>query len=138
MRQHSIKATLLIHKTLVDDTEFIKLIPENSIWPVVVKEDQKYPYMVIKRDSIQPDRGNKDFWPDIITFSLEVYSSNYNETVEIADAARFLLEGKIIQDENLRLEHIELNGSAEDFVQDAYVQTMGFKANVLKPRIVTN
>lgn len=137
MRQHSIKATYLIHKTLVDDTDFIKLIPEINIWPVVVKADQAYPYLVIKRDSIQTNNGTKDFWPDVITFSIRIFSDDWDQTVDIADAARFLLENRIIQDDVLRMERITLISSSEDWVGDAYEQTLVFRAEVVAP-IITN
>lgn len=134
MRQHSLKVTYLIHKTLVEDTEVKKLIEENHIWPIVVPENLTYPYMTIKRNSIQNMVGNKDFAGDTVNFTLSVYSDDYDDSVSIGDAARLAIENHILQDDSIRLENITIISASEDWVGNAYAQTMSFKAEVYKPR----
>jgi len=134
MRQHSLKITYLIHKTLVEDTEVKKLIAENHIWPIVVPENTTYPYMTIKRNGIQNMVGNKDFAGDTVNFTLSVYSDDYDDSVSIADAVRLAIENHILQDDSIRLERITITSASEDWVGNAYEQTMSFRAEVYTPR----
>ena len=133
MRQHSIKTTYLIHKTLIDNSDMTELIPEENMYLLVAEPETDYPYLVIKRTGIQSERGNKDFSGDIVSFSITVYSDKYDEAADIADAARFSIENHILQDDSVRLENIQITGASEDWVSDAYEQTVSFRAEVIKP-----
>lgn len=133
MRQHSIKTTYLIHKTFVEDTELMKLIPEAHVYLLVAEADTDYPYAIIRRDGISSERGNKDFVGDKVQFTVKVYSDKYDESVNIADAMRFSIENHILEDELIRLQNINIVSSTEAWVSDSYEQSMTFSAEVVKP-----
>lgn len=133
MRQHSIKTTYLIHDTLVKNADVTALLNEDNLFLLVAEPEVNYPYAVIKRTGIQSERGNKDFAGDIVNFSINVYSDKYDEAADIADAIRFALEGWILQDSNIRLENITITSATEDWVSDAYEQTLSFRAEVVGP-----
>jgi len=136
MRQHSIKTTYLIHKTLVENSDVMALVvDENKISLLMGDPDlnSTYPVINIRRDSISTEVGNKDFIPDRVQFSIKVYSDKYEESVDIADAIRFALENQILQDELVRLTNIKLISATEAWVSDAYEQSIAFSAEVTKP-----
>ena len=133
MRQHSIKTTYLVHKTLAQNESVNTLIPESNMYLLVNNTDAQYPYLVIKRTNITSERGNKDFIGDIVNFNINVYSDKYEEGANIADAVRLALEGWILQDESIRLENIQLTSASEDWSYDTCIQSMNFRAEVSNP-----
>lgn len=133
MRQHSIKTTYLVHKTLAQNELVNTLIPESNMYLLVNNTDAQYPFLVIKRTNIQSERGNKDFIGDIVNFNINVYSDKYEEGANIADAVRLALEGWILQDESIRLENIQLTSASEDWSYDTCIQSMNFRAEVSNP-----
>lgn len=137
MRQHSIKTTYLIHKTLAENTTVNALIPEANMFLLVENMDKPFPHLVIKRTNITSERGTKDFIGDIVSFNISVYADKYEVGAEIADAARLALEGWILQDESIRLENIQLTSASEDWSYDTYIQSMNFRAEVSNPIATT-
>lgn len=135
MRQHSIKTSNLIHKKLIENESVMELIPEENIYLCAADANTNYPYAVIRRTGIQSERGNKDFVGDIVSFTISIYSDedNYDLGVDIADAMRFALEGWILEENDIRLENIQLTSATEDWVSDAYMQSISFRAEVVKP-----
>lgn len=134
MRQHSLKTTYLIHKTLVNNTDLMKLVSEQNVYLLVAEANTVYPYVIIKRDGISSNPGNKDFAGDRVQFSIKVYSDEYDVAVNIADSIRFLIENNILEDELVHLSNIQLISSLEAWVSDAYEQTMVFSAEVTRPK----
>lgn len=134
MRQHSIKTTYLIHSKLASSADVLENISENNIFLLGAEPEVKYPYAVIKRTGIQSERGNKDFAGDIVFFTISVYSDKYEVAADIADAMRFALEGWIFEDDTIRLENITITSATEDWVADAYEQSISFRAEVLNPQ----
>lgn len=135
MRQHSLKTSNLIHKKLIENETVMGLIPEENIYLCAADANTNYPYAVIRRTGIQSETGNKDFSGDIVSFTINVFSDedNYDLGVDITDAIRFALEGWILEYDNIRLENIQLTSASEDWVSDAYMQSISFRAEVVKP-----
>lgn len=138
MRQHSIKTTYLIHHTLINNSAVSELISENNIFLLVAEPEVNYPYAVIKRTGIMSGRGDKDYIEDTVNFRIDVYSDKYDQAADIADAIRFALEGWVLQDSSIRLTNITLTSANEDWVTDAYEQSISFKAEVSGPITTDN
>ena len=133
MRQHSLKTTYLIHKTLASDTELLKLISDKNIYLLVAEPETVFPYAIIKRDNVSTETGNKDMAGDRVSFSIKVYSDKYDVAINIADCMRFLIEGHVYQDNEIRLQNIKFISSSEAWVSDSYEQSMSFSAEVTNP-----
>ena len=135
MRQHSIKTSYLIHKTLVSDDDLLELVPEENIQLLFAQEGTTFPHVIIARTGIRSERGNKDFIGDIVNFNILVVSDKYEAGADIADAIRFDIENHILQDSeiDIRLENIILTGASERMNYDAFIQEMNFSAEVSKP-----
>lgn len=137
MRQHSIKTTYLIHKTLAENTTVNSLIPEANMYLLINNMDSDFPYLVIRRTNIQSERGDKDFIGDIVNFNITVYSDDYYEGANIADAVRLALEGWILNDDEIHLENILLTTASEEWYNDTCMQSMNFRAEVSNNQQVT-
>lgn len=133
MRQHSLKTTYLIHKTLVSNDLLMTKIDEANIQLLVSQMNTTFPNVVITRTSIKSERGNKDFIGDIVSFNIRVYSDKYDVGVDIADTIRFILENREFQDDSIRIENIILTGATETMSYDTFVQDMNFQCEVSHP-----
>ena len=136
MRQHSIKTTYLIHKVLVKDQDLMTLIGGADHIQLLIGDSDintMYPIINIKRDLVSPMKSNKDFGSDRVQFSIKVYSDNYKSSIDIADAIRFALEWHTFQDTEIRLVNVELVSCSENWVRNAYEQSLTFNSEVEHP-----
>lgn len=136
MRQHSIKTTYLIHKVLVEDQDLMTLIGGADHIQLLIGDpdiNTMYPIINIKRDLVSPMKSNKDFGSDRVQFSIKVYSDNYKSSIDIADAIRFALEWHTFQDTEIKLVNVELVSCSENWVKDAYEQSLTFISEVVHP-----
>lgn len=136
MRQHSIKTTYLIHKVLVEDQDLMTLIGGADHIQLLIGDpdiNTMYPIINIKRDLVSPMKSNKDFGSDRVQFSIKVYSDDYKNSIDIADAIRFALEWHTFQDTEIKLVNVELVSCSENWVKDAYEQSLTFISEVLHP-----
>lgn len=136
MRQHSIKTTYLIHKVLVENQDLMTLIGGADHIQLLIGDpdiNTMYPIINIKRDLVSPMKSNKDFGSDRVQFSIKVYSDNYKSSIDIADAIRFALEWHTFQDNEIKLVNVELVSCSENWVRDAYEQSLTFNSEVVHP-----
>ena len=136
MRQHSIKTTYLIHKVLVEDQDLMTLIGGADHIQLLIGDpdiNTMYPIINIKRDLVSPMKSNKDFGSDRVQFSIKVYSDDYKNSIDIADAIRFALEWHTFQDNEIKLVNVELVSCSENWVRDAYEQSLTFNSEVVHP-----
>ena len=136
MRQHSIKTTYLIHKVLVEDQDLMTLIGGADHIQLIIGDpdiNTMYPIINIKRDLVSPMKSNKDFGSDRVQFSIKVYSDDYKHSIDIAYAIRFALEWHTFQDNEIKLVNVELVSCSENWVRDAYEQSLTFNSEVVHP-----
>lgn len=130
MRKHSLKSTQYIHNKLINTSSVTSLINENNIFLLIAEPETKYPYAVITRTRITSRDDNKDFSIDEIGINIRVWSDQYDEAVNIADAIRFAIEGKEIEMDKEMMDSIELSSSTESWTGDAYLESMDFTAEI--------
>lgn len=130
MRKHSLKSTQYIHNKLINTSSVTSLINENNIFLLIAEPETKYPYAVITRTRITSRDENKDFSTDEIGINIRVWSDQYDEAVNIADAIRFAIEGKEIEMDKEAMDSIELSSSTESWTGDAYLESMDFTAEI--------
>lgn len=100
----------------------------NKIYPIIVEKDTNYPFIVYKRSNVIPDYTKDYHFKDYVIVDIICVSNHYVESVEIASLVRESLEDKRIGDIN----SIKLEGADEDFIDDAYIQTLSFNLTINK------
>lgn len=100
----------------------------NKIYPIIVEKDTNYPFIVYKRSNVIPDYTKDYHFKDYVIVDIICVSNHYVESVEIASLVRESLEDKRIGDIN----SIRLEGADEDFIDDAYIQTLSFNLTINK------
>ena len=100
----------------------------NKIYPIIVEKDTNYPFIVYKRSNVIPDYTKDYHFKDDVIVDIICVSNHYVESVEIATLVRESLEDKRIGDIN----SIKLESADEDFIDDAYIQTLTFNLTINK------
>ena len=87
--------------------------------------------MVYKRQ-ITTQNDNKDSRYSIVTIELNVYSNNYQQSIQIAELCKNTLEDVYNKEvESFKIKYIVSTSIDEDYNEDYYSQTMYFDAKVL-------
>ena len=100
----------------------------NKIYPIIVEKDTNYPFIVYKRSNVIPDDTKDYHFKDDVIVDIICVSNHYVESVEIATLVRESLEDKKYGD----IVSIRLESADEDFVDDAYIQTLTFNLTINK------
>ena len=100
----------------------------NKIYPIIVEKDTNYPFIVYKRSNVIPDYTKDYHFKDYVIVDIICVSNHYVESVEIATLVRESLEDKKYGD----IVSIRLEGADEDFIDDAYIQTLTFNLTINK------
>ena len=100
----------------------------NKIYPIIVEKDTNYPFIVYKRSNVIPDYTKDYHFKDFVIVDIICVSNHYVESVEIATLVRESLEDKKYGD----IVSIKLEGADEDFIDDAYIQTLTFNLTIDK------
>lgn len=119
-----------IYKILIDNEEIKKAVG-NNIYPVVAPLSTKSPYVVYKRQ-ITTQNDNKDSRYSIVSIEINVYSNNYQQSIQLAELVKNTLEDIYNKEvEGYKIKYIASTSIDEDYNEDYYSQTMYFDAKVL-------
>lgn len=127
---NSIKIWSYIRPFLVENADLQVLMNVNNILPLVVNENTPYPFVVYRRENIsvtytKPIAGGFD---NRVTLSLDVYSNDYEESCNILNLIRNILEQFRFKNEEIIIHELEVIGVYESYSQDGYKQTIQFQA----------
>lgn len=119
-----------VYKILLGNEE-IKKVVGNNIYPVVAPISTKNPYVVFKRQ-INTQNDNKDSRYSMVSIELNVYSNNYQQSIQIAELVKNTLENVYNKEvEGFKIKYIVSTSIDEDYNEDYYSQTMYFDAKIL-------
>ena len=116
-----------IYSLLNGDARLTTLV-ENKIYPIIVVKETTYPFIVYKRSNIIPDYTKDFHLKDNVIIDIICVSNDYAQGIEIAEIVRDILEDKRTKD----IQSIKLESADEDFIDDAYVQTLSFNLTINK------
>ena len=97
--------------SLLNGNDSLTGVVGSKIYPIIVEKETTYPFIVYKRSNIIPS-----------------YTKDFHFKDEVASMVRDILEDKRFAD----IESIKLESADEDFIDDAYVQTLSFNLIITK------
>lgn len=128
--RNSILFSKIIYKKL-KSSESLKQLVNNKIYPLVAENSATFPFIVYYKENITSTTDTKDFLiEDDVEFSVIVVSDDYNNSLEIADAARKALEFKSYSDESLSAYSCKMIDYSESYIENAYVQALKFSCTI--------
>ena len=117
--------------SILSGNEEIKKMVGNNIYPVVAPLNTKNPYIVFKRQ-INTQNDNKDSRYSIVSIELNIFSNNYQQSIQIAELCKNTLEDVYNKEvEGFKIKYIASTSIDEDYNEDYYSQTMYFDCKVL-------
>lgn len=115
-----------IRNILVGDETLSQYLQSGQITALVANENTTFPFIVFSRTGLTPSYTKDGLLESNITFEIVCVSTDYVESLEIANIVRNLLECKCYTDEELYIKQIILSAVNEDYMYDAYVQRLTF------------
>lgn len=125
MKQTSISVNKHIYNLLIND-EILNELVDKKIYPIVAEETVTYPFILFTKESAMGNYTKDLLMYDTVTISIAIAATNYSQTVEIAERVRQILENR--RDDYFY--NILFDEVTEDFVEDAYIQTLKFSSKI--------
>lgn len=125
MKQTSISVNKHIYNLLIND-EILNGLVDKKIYPIVAEETVTYPFILFTKESAMGNYTKDLLMYDTVTISIAIAATNYSQTVEIAERVRQILENR--RDDYFY--NILFDEVTEDFVEDAYIQTLKFSSKI--------
>lgn len=116
-----------IYSLLNGDSRLTNLV-ENKIYPIIVEKETNYPFIVYKRSNVIPEYTKDFHLKDNVIIDIICVSNDYANGIEIAEIVRDILEDKRTND----IQSIRLESADEDYIDDAFVQTLSFNLTITK------
>ena len=125
MKQTSISVNKHIYNLLIND-EILNGLVGKKIYPIVAEETVSYPFILFTKESAIANYTKDLLMYDTVTISIAIAATNYIQTVDIAERVRQILENR--RDDYFY--NILFDEVTEDFVEDAYIQTLKFSSKI--------
>lgn len=126
--------SILIGKVIyskLSENQTIQEVIADRIYPVIAEQTTNYPFIIYYRNSVVNTIFNKDgSVEDNVEFTVTVVSTKYNESADLANEIRKIFEKREILNNVIRITNCRLNGIAESYEDNAYVQSLTFSCTV--------
>lgn len=127
-KKTSISAGETLRAILLGDPDVSRLT--RKVFPVCTDEAQ-LPYILYRRASLQHDAVKGRFpGADTVQMEVVIYTANYTEGVELAEAVRSALDYSERRSALPPLRSCTLTGGEEGYEGDAYVQELIFTLKI--------
>lgn len=128
---NSLKTGQYMVEVLNDNQELISILGEGKIFPLVAKNDTLYPFVIYERVAVSTVYTKEIGHDNTVQINFRVYSDQYDQSLDIANMIRNILERKTINfPDNIKINDIRLLATYEQFSEDGYVETLAFTTQV--------
>jgi hypothetical protein len=106
----------VLRTALVSSTAVTSLV-SSRIYPVLAPASASLPFVTWRRTGIQREQTLRNpMGMPRVTLEYQVYGVTYDQTREVADAMRVVLDGYGGQSENTVVDQVSLENESDDFV----------------------
>lgn len=99
---------------------------DKKIYPLIADEGTTFPFIIYKRTGLTPE-STKDNTNENVSVEINIASSNYSESIDLAIKVRKALEHKKGTYSDIAIEDIVIDNATEDYIEDTFIQTLTFK-----------
>jgi nitrogen regulatory protein PII-like uncharacterized protein len=101
-----------------------------KIYPLIADNDAKFPFIVYKRTGMTSELTKDGSCQDDVVVEIKVVTDTYSDGVFIASIVRELIQRQYVRFDSYEINDVTLNFANEDFIENAYVQTMQFTLKI--------
>ena len=96
-------------------------------FPIIAEQGANFPFAVYRRIGYNT-KNTKDVYnyEETIVFEVNIAATTYAESVELAQRVKDVLEHNRGTYDNLKINDITMMDAGEDWVNEAYIQSMRF------------
>ena len=100
-------------------------------YPIIADQGANFPFSVYRRLGYQV-KNTKDIYnyEETIIIEVNIAATTYAESIALAQRVKDQLEHTRGEFENLKINDISMTDAGEDWVNDAYIQTMRFNIDL--------
>lgn len=113
-----------IHNILSSNTELQTL--GVKIYPLIADNDAKFPFIVYKRSGLTSMTTKDGIYQDNVTIEIKIVADKYSTSIQIANIVRDLLQKPYAVFGTMEIDDVSISFANEDFIENAYIQTMQF------------
>ena len=99
---------------------------DKKIYPLIADEGTTFPFIIYKRTGLTPE-STKDNTNENVSVEINIASSNYSESIDLAIKVRKALEHKKGTYSDIAIQDIVIDDATEDYIEDTFIQTLTFK-----------
>lgn len=99
---------------------------DKKIYPLIADEGTTFPFIIYKRTGLTPE-STKDNTNENVSVEINIASSNYSESIDLAIKVRKALEHKKGTYSDIAIEDIVIDDATENYIEDTFIQTLTFK-----------
>ena len=99
---------------------------DKKIYPLIADEGTTFSFIIYKRTGLTPE-STKDNTNENVSVEINIASSNYSESIDLAIKVRKALEHKKGTYSDIAIEDIVIDDATEDYIEDTFIQTLTFK-----------
>lgn len=129
LRTSSLKIGRVIHHRLNDIIR---------IFPIIAEKGVEGNFAIYKRSSLSTD-DTKDLYnyEEVAVMEIVVVASNYNDSVDLAQAIKIRMEAtkgdfETECEEAISINNVEMTNASEDWQNDSYIQRLTFEITIEK------
>lgn len=112
-------------KSILTENEEVNQYLSNKIFPIVANAGTELPFLIYRRFNYIP-QSDKDYTNERAEFEIRIVAKKYEDSVNIADAVGDVLNNYKDND----VEQIRLITSNEDYIDEAFVQTLNIEVEL--------
>lgn len=93
---------------------------DKKIYPLIADEGTTFPFIIYKRTGLTPE-STKDNTNENVSVEINIASSNYSESIDLAIKVRKALEHKKGTYSDIAIEDIVIDDATEDYIEDTFI-----------------
>ena len=126
--------SILIGKAIYNilkNNDELKSYLDDRIFPIIANEGTSFPFIVYTRTNVTPNYVKGGIYLDGTTVEINIVSTNYVESVDIANVVRNVMESiKRTTVDGLYIDEIKMSSCNEGYYEYAFVQILTFDINI--------
>ena len=103
---------------------------EIKIFPCDARAGTSFPFVVVHRDSIEPEYTKDGCYENELYVTIFVVNTGYDACVTLANMIRNKLDLCRYNADGIYIDRIELANAVEYVMEEAFVQELKFKVNI--------
>ena len=96
---------------------------DKKIYPLIADEGTTFPFIIYKRTGLTPE-STKDNTNENVSVEINIASSNYSESIDLAIKVRKALEHKKGIYSDIAIEDIVIDDATEDYIEDTFISIL--------------